>query len=81
MARYHLDIRDDAGTVLDEEGAVFESLDDAVREAKKALHEMAADEGGTGNSAVAIDIRDATGSLMTVMASTSVVPNLRPNRD
>jgi len=79
MPRYHLDIRDDSGTVPDEEGMIFDTLDDAVREAQKALHEMAADEPGTGNSAVAIDIRDATGSLMTVMASTSVVPNLRPH--
>lgn len=79
MPRYHLDIRDDTGTVLDEEGRVFETLYDTVREAQKALHEMAVDQAGTGHSAVAIDIRDATGSLMTVIVSTSVVPNLGPN--
>jgi hypothetical protein len=74
MPRFYFDIRDSEGTARDDEGLIFATLEDAIQEAKKALHEMARDEPGLDHSGVAIDIRQGEESMVTVTSSTTILP-------
>lgn len=74
MPRFYFDIRDSHGTSRDNEGLVFDTLEGAILEAKKALHEMARDEPGLDHSGVSVEIRQDEASLVTVTSSTTILP-------
>jgi hypothetical protein len=75
MARFYFDIRDNKSTVRDTEGVDCATIEEAIVEARRALHEIASDLPTIENSAIAIDIREGDRSLATIMTSTSIVPS------
>lgn len=75
MPRFFFDVRDKDGISRDGEGLNYENIEDAVADAERALHEMARDEPSADSAAIAIDIRNEDESLVTVVASTTVLPN------
>ena len=61
MPRYYFDVRDTQGTERDDEGVVLNSMDDAIREAQRALRDMIDDTQpfhALAEIHLAIEIRD-----------------------
>ena len=77
MPRYFFDIRDSDSTVTDSVGLDLPDLEAAIREAQRALHEMATDKVSDAHTAFSLDIREGDRSLVTVTTSTSVVPGVQ----
>ena len=77
MPRFSFDVRDSKGVYADPEGLEFETLEAAVLEARKTIHEMEAEVRAADGSALSIEIRGAKGSLVTVVTSTAVLPSWR----
>ena len=73
MPRYYFDVWDGKGAAYDREGVEFETLERAILEARKALHEIAADERTAVDSAVCIDLREGEVPVATILASTATV--------
>lgn len=76
MPRFYFDIRDRTGTRFDVEGIVFDDLDAARTDARRALAEMIADDitkSGTGS--ICIEIRTDSGiSIVEVVGATDDRP-------
>jgi hypothetical protein len=68
MTRYFLDLSDDEGFALDDEGIELVGLDEAVKEASRALSDAARDVlmRPAAPSFVAVDIRDHLGIVMHI---------------
>lgn len=71
MTRYHFDMRDAKGVVLDEEGMELPSAEDAWVEAAHALAELAVDalpdraEHGSHHH-MEVEVRDGGGAVLSV---------------
>lgn len=75
MPKYHFDLQDRVGISRDEVGQDYDTLEQAIVEARKTLHQMASDEASVGHSALCIIIRQGEEALATVITSTSVLPD------
>lgn len=70
MPRYYFDLRDKAGTALDEEGIYLRDIEAAQDEAARSLGGMARDAvttvDGSGAEQMEIEVRDESGPVMSV---------------
>lgn len=70
MPRYYLDVMDDRGLLVDDEGVEFRDPDAVQEEAARSLAEMARDAARTTKGGpiqrMAIEVRDDTGPVMNV---------------
>ncbi|QOZ28544.1 hypothetical protein [Bradyrhizobium sp. CCBAU 51753] len=73
MPRYYFDLKDRAGTAIDEEGVDLRDIEAAQDEAAHALGGMARDAAanahGSGAEQMEIAVRDDDGPVMTVRFS------------
>lgn len=74
MPRFYFDIRDRDGSTQDKEGLIHDTLEEAIQEARKALHEMAKDEPSLDHLGVTIEIRQGDQTLVTVTSTTTILP-------
>lgn len=77
MPRYYFDIYDGESQFVDETGVEFETMDDAISEARRALADLVRDALRDMNSdGVSVNIRDGSeGPVMLKVTMTTDAPN------
>ena len=69
MPRYFFHVRNATGREIDSEGLEFNSLNDAIQDARKARGEMLSDEAlqGSCDTTSAFEITDGAGQLLATI--------------
>ena len=75
MTKYFLDYRDAQGMVLDEEGADFQHLEDALDEAKATARDLVKQlvDDRTPLTATCIEVRDTSGNIVATVTLAEVL--------
>lgn len=75
MPRFYIDIRDRSGLLKDEEGAVYEHLEDALDEAKASARDLIQQYLGsrTALGATCVEVRDVQGRTVASLTVAEVL--------